>query len=422
MIAVEEALRLILELIPRMGKEHVQLLQSQGRVLAESIRAPRNIPPWNNSAMDGYAVRWQDIQTASHAHPTRLKVLADLPAGQVFKGDVGPREAVRIMTGAPVPPGADTVIPVEDTEKADAWVTIFANPAKGKNIRQAGEDVRSGQMALEEGTVLRPPHMGLLASFQRSAVYVYQQPRVAILSTGDELLEIDDPLEEGKIVNSNSYSLAAQVVECGGWPLQLGIARDRPEELKDKVQQGLVAEILLTSGGVSVGDYDLVKGMLQQLGEMNFWKVSMRPGQPLAFGRVSGKPLFGLPGNPVSVMISFEQFVRPALLKMAGHRNLFRPTLRAVLRESLEKKPGLIHFVRCRLMKEKGTLYASATGEQGSGILSSMVKAHGLIIFPQEKTLLRAGEEVNILLLDPMFFYTPQPEYLAEFPAKCGSG
>jgi molybdopterin molybdotransferase len=413
MISVEEAIHRILEQIPRLGKERLHILQSMGRVLGEDIMAPRNIPPWDNSAMDGYAVRWQDIHEASPQKAVELKVLADLPAGRIFKGEVGPGEAIRIMTGAPLPRGADTVVQVEDTEKSGAAVRILACPGKGENIRLAGEDLQAGERVVEEGTVLRPPHIGLLASMQRSIVSVYQVPRVAILSTGDELLEIDEPWEEGKIINSNSYSLASQVVECGGLPLQLGIAKDKPEALSAKIQQGLIADILVTSGGVSVGDYDLVKEMLKELGKINFWKVAMRPGQPLAFGIVFGKPLFGLPGNPVSSMVSFEQFVRPPILKMAGHRNLFRPVLRAVLQEDIEKKAGLTHFIRCRLIQEEGRIYARVTGEQGSGILSSMVKAQGLIVLPRDKTLACAGEEVKVILLDPMFFNTAFPSYLS---------
>jgi molybdopterin molybdotransferase len=412
MTLVEEAIQYILEQVHPLGKERLPLLQSLGRVLGENIFAPRNIPPWDNSAMDGYAVRWQDVRGALPEKGVVLRVLADLPAGRVFKGEVGSREAVRIMTGAPLPRGADTVVPVEDTEKSKDGVRILASPEKGKNIRLAGEDVQAGELVLEAGTVLRPAHIGLLASLQRSIVSVTQLPRVAILSTGDELLEIDEPWQEGKIVNSNSYSLAAQVAECGGLPLQLGVARDRTDDLSAKIKQGLSADILVTSGGVSVGDYDLVKDMLKELGQMNFWKVTMRPGQPLAFGVVFGKPLFGLPGNPVSSMVSFEQFVRPSILKMAGHRNLFRPTLKAVLRETLEKKAGLIHFIRCRLVREGEKIYAWTTGEQGSGILSSMVKAQGLIVLPRDKTLARAGEEVRIILLDPTFFDTPSPSHL----------
>lgn len=413
MVSVKEALHRILEHIPRLGKERLNILESSGRVLAEDIISSGNIPPWDNSAMDGYAVCWRDIQKASLEKPAMLKVVADLPAGKIFNGRLSPGQAVRIMTGAPIPRGADTVVQAEDTEKSGEWAKIFVAPKKGKNIRRAGEDVKAEERVLEEGTVLRPAHIGMLASIRRSFVSVYQRPRVAILSTGDELLEIDEPWEEGKIINSNGYALAAQVAECGGIPLQLGIAKDRREDLLTKIQQGLLADVLVTSGGVSVGDYDLVKGILQKLGKMNFWKVAMRPGQPLAFGVISGKPLFGLPGNPVSSMVSFEQFVRPSILKMAGHRNLFRPTLRAVLREDIEKKGGYIHFIRCRLFAEGKKIHASTTGDQGSGILSSMVKAQGLIVLPGDKTLARAGEEVTVILLDPTFFHSPKPPYLS---------
>ncbi|OGQ00193.1 MAG: hypothetical protein A2Z51_05265 [Deltaproteobacteria bacterium RBG_19FT_COMBO_52_11] len=413
MIDLVDAIHRVLERIPRLGQERLSILQAQGRVLAEDIFASRNIPPWDNSAMDGYAVRWQDIQGASQENPVTLKVLADLPAGRVYKGLVGTQEAVRIMTGAPIPQGADSVVQVEDTEKFKDRVKILAGPGWGKNIRRAGEDVRAGETVIVAGTVLQPAHIGMLASLQRSMVSVYQQPRVAILSTGDELLEIDESWQEGKIVNSNSYSLASQVAACGAQPLQLGIAKDLMEDLAQKIQQGFLADILITSGGVSVGDYDLVKALFRDLGQINFWKVSMRPGQPLAFGMISGKPLFGLPGNPVSSMVSFEQFVRPSILKMAGHQNLFRPTLKAILQENIEKKAGLIHFIRCLLVRKGEKIYASTTGEQGSGILSSMVKAQGLIVLPKEQTLARAGEEVAVILLDPAFFYTPFPAYLS---------
>jgi molybdopterin molybdotransferase len=412
MISVKEALHRILAQIPKLGRERVGLLQAQGRVLAEDIYSSRDIPPWDNSAMDGYAVRHADIEPASRETPVQLKVLGDLPAGNVFQGRVGPGEAVRIMTGAPLPAGADTVVPVEETVKADGLVNILAGLPAGGNIRHAGEDVGAGEKVLEAGTVLRPAHAGMLASLRRSAVYVHQRPRVAVLSTGDELLEIDEPWQDGKIINSNSYSIAGQVLECGGEPLQLGIARDRREDLSTRMKEGLVADLLITTGGVSVGDYDLVKALLKELGQMNFWKVAMRPGQPLAFGCLSGKPLFGLPGNPVSCMVSFEQFVRPALLKMAGFSRIFRPGLRAVLKENLSKKAGLTYFVRCRLVEEQGKLYATTTGEQGSGILSSMVRAQGLLVLPAEATAAQKGEEVSVIPLDPCLFHTPEPTYL----------
>ncbi len=413
MISVNEAIERILEQIPRLGKERVGILQAQGRVLAEDLFSPRSIPPWDNSAMDGYAVRGTEIQKASGQHPVFLRVLADVPAGTVFDGRVGPGDAVRIMTGAPVPGGADTVVPVEDTAKDDQGVKILSAVPVGANIRRAGEDVQAGEKVLEEGTILRPAHIGMMASLRRSVIYVFQRPRVAILSTGDELLEIDEPWREGKITNSNSYSIAAQVLECGGQPVMLGIARDRIEELSRKIQAGLGADILITTGGVSVGDYDFVKGLLKELGKMNFWKVAMRPGQPLAFGQISGKPLFGLPGNPVSCMVSFEQFVRPSILKMAGFQALFRPGLKAILKEEISKKRGFTYFVRCRFFRQGEILYASTTGEQGSGILSSMVKAQGLIVLPAEKFLVEAGEEVWVIPLDPNLFYMPTPTYLS---------
>ena len=412
MIQLEEAILRILEQIPRLGLERVNLLQAQGRVLGEDVVAPRNLPPWDNSAMDGYALRWKDVQKTSAEKPVRLKVLADLAAGRIYKGRVGKGEAIRIMTGAPLPRGVDTVIQVEDTEKAGNAVKIFASPGKGKNIRRAGEDVKAGERVLHKGIVLQPAHIGMLASFQRSFVSVYQQPRVAILSTGDELLEIDEPWAGGKIVNSNSYSLAAQVTACGGLPIQLGIAKDQIDALLSKIRQGLIADLLLTSGGVSVGDYDFVKEVLKSHGKINFWKVAMRPGQPLACGIIFGKPLIGLPGNPVSAMVSFEQFVRPSILKMSGHQNLFPPALQAELTEDIEKKAGLVHFIRCRLFREGEKTFASTTGEQGSGILSSMVKAQGLIVLPPDRKRVQAGEAVSVILLDPTFLHTPKPSYL----------
>jgi len=418
MISVEEALTYILDQIPRLGNERLSLLQAQGRVLAEDIFAPRNIPPWDNSAMDGYALRWQDIHGASPLQPAFLKVIADLPAGRTHKGVIGKGEAIRIMTGAPLPPGADTVIPVEDTEPVEEQVKILAGPQKGINIRRAGEDVMAGQKILEEGITLRPAQIGMLAALQRSMVSVYQQPRVAILSTGDELLEVDQPWEDGKIVNSNSYALAAQVLECGGHPIQLGIAKDQPEELASRIKQGLNADLLITSGGVSVGDYDLVKAMLKELGAIRFWKVAMRPGQPQAFGTISSKPLFGLPGNPVSAMVSFELFVRPSILKMSGSPNFFRPTLKIILMEDIKKKAGWVYFVRCRFVQREGEVYATSTGEQGSGILSSMVKAQGLVVLPKELSVARAGQAFMAIVLDSSFFHTPRPDYFSIYQTK----
>ncbi len=407
MIPIQEASRRILEQISRLGKERLNILAAAGRVLAEEIVSPRNIPPWDNSAMDGYAVRWKDIQKASPRNPVLLKVVADLPAGKVFKGRLSAGEAVRIMTGAPLPRGADTVVQSEETEKSGGKVKILGAPSRGKNIRLAGEDVKIQERVLEEGTVLRPSHIGMLASIKRSFVYVYQRPRVAILATGDELLEIDDPWEEGKIVNSNSYSLAAQVLECGAIPVMLGIARDKKADLQQKFKMALNADVIISSGGVSVGDFDFVKNVMGEIGNaMHFWQVAMRPGKPLAFGSIEGVPLFGLPGNPVSAMVSFEQFVRPSLLKMQGHKKIFRQTIKAVCNDEFQKSPGFRHFIRAVVKKEKDQYVAITTGDQGSGILKSMVAANGLIVMGENETKLKRGTEVTVQLLDDSLFQT----------------
>ncbi len=326
MVTVEEALDKILSRIDPLGFEKVSLLESLGRVIGEEIDARRDIPPLDNSGMDGYAVRAVDIEKALRDRSVRLEVIEDLPAGFMAQKEIGEGQAIRIMTGAPIPKGADTVVPVEETEKDGSFVLIFRVIPSGGHVRRAGEDVKRGDRVVSKGDILRPAEIGMLASLGRSSISVYQRPMVAILCTGEELVDIDEPLEGVKIVSSNSYTLAAQVKECGAIPVQLGIARDRREEVVEKLREGLRADVLISSAGISVGDYDFVKGALNDLGmEMVFWRVAMKPGKPMAFGMIGGKPVFGLPGNPVSSMVSFEQFVRPALLKMMGHRQIFRP-------------------------------------------------------------------------------------------------
>jgi molybdopterin molybdotransferase len=265
----------------------------------------------------------------------------------------------------------------------------------------SGEDVKKGDRVITQGDTIRPAEVGMLASIGRSFVSVYQKPLVAILCTGDELVDVDGDLEPIKIISSNSYSLGAQVKDCGAVPLQLGIARDRKEEIEEKLRQGMRADVIISSAGVSVGDYDFVKEVMKRLGmEMVFWKVAMRPGAPLAFGVIGEKPVFGLPGNPVSSMISFEQFVRPSLLKMMGNRKLFRPILEAILKEDIKKMTGKRYFIRGSVSFEKDQYFVTTTGEQGSGILRSMVKANGLIIVSEEQERVRAGEKVKVQLLD----------------------
>ena len=404
MISVEEALDKILFRIQPLGAEKVSILEALGRVIAEDIYAHRDIPPFDNSGMDGYAVRSEDIQNASSNRPVRLEVIEDLPAGFISKKRVEQGKAIRIMTGAPIPKGADTIVPVEDTKQEEKFVSIFETAPPGDYIRKAGEDVKKGDCVIPRGDLIRPAEVGMLASVGRSFVSVYQRSLVAILCTGEELVDVDEELEGVKIVSSNSYTLAAQVKDCGAIPIQLGIARDRKEEIKEKLLQGIRADILISSAGVSVGDYDFVKDALNELGmEMVFWRVAMKPGKPLAFGTIQGKPVFGLPGNPVSSMVSFEQFVRPSLLKMMGHRQLFRPVIEAILKEDIRKKPGRRHFIRASVSFEKDDYFVTLTGAQGSGILRSMVKANGLVIIPEDREIVRAGERVKVQLLDRNF-------------------
>lgn len=401
MITVEEALDKILCHIQPLGSEKVSLLETLGRVIAEDIYANRDVPPLDNSGMDGYAVKNLDIKNASKDHPVRLKVVEDLPAGSISTKTLRKEQAIRIMTGAPIPKGANTIIPVEETEKEEGFVSIFKAVSSGEHIRRAGEDVKKGDLVVSVGDLIRPAEVGMLASLGRSFISVYQKPLVAILCTGEELVDVDGDLDEVKIVSSNSYTLAAQVRDCGAIPIQLGIAKDRREEIREKLRQGIRADVLISSGGVSVGDYDFVKDALNDLGvKMVFWRVAMKPGKPLAFGTIRRKPVFGLPGNPVSSMVSFEQFVRPSLLKMMGHRHLFRPTVEAILKEDIHKEPGRRHFIRSSVSFEKDHYFATTTGAQGSGILRSMLRANGLIVIPEDREIVKAGEKVKVQLLD----------------------
>jgi molybdopterin molybdotransferase len=404
MITVEEALDKILSRIEPLGSERVSILEALGRVMAEDIYAHRDIPPLDNSGMDGYAARSEDIENASSNHPVRLEVIEDLPAGSIPKKRVEKGRAIRIMTGAPIPKGADTIVPVEDTKREDGFVSIFQTVPPGEYIRKAGEDVRKGECAISRGDLIRPAEVGMLASVGRSFVSVYQRPLVAILCTGEELVDVDGDLEEVKIISSNSYTLAAQVRDCGAIPIQLGIARDQKKEIREKLVQGMRADVLISSAEVSVGDYDFVKEALNELGmEMVFWRVAMKPGKPLAFGTIQGKPVFGLPGNPVSSMVSFEQFVRPSLLKMMGHSQLFRPVIEAILKGDIQKKPGRRHFIRASVSFEKDRYSVTLMGAQGSGILKSMARANGLIIIPEDREIVRAGETVKVQVLDRNF-------------------
>ena len=400
MIPVEKALDAILDHVRRMGTERTDLLHSLGRVLAEPVVSGRDHPPWNSSAMDGYAVRHDDLEPASEQHSVTLEVIEEIAAGALPQKALQPGQASRIMTGAPVPEGADAVIRVEDTRTEGKHVRIVQPVEAGEHIRLRGEDIRAGNVVLAQNSTIGSAEVGLLASVGRSHVQVYQQPRVAILATGNELADLGEALSPNKILNSNGYAVAAQVIEAGGVPVLLGVAKDTREELSDRLTQGLSADLILISGGVSVGAYDFVKDVLERLGvSMAFWKVAMKPGEPLAFGTLQAKPIFGLPGNPVSTMVTFEQFVRPALRKMQGHSLLFRPVIEAVVMERITKKPGKTHFVRAVVRKTGDRHEVWTTGSQSSGVLTSMVRANGLLIFPSESGEIEKGQTVKVQLL-----------------------
>ncbi len=402
MLSVEEARERVLAAFRPLPPERVPLLETLGRVLAEDLYAEMDIPPLANSAMDGYAVRAADTAGAGPDHPVRLRIVHDLAAGYTTDVPVTEGCAIRIMTGAPIPPGADAVVRFEETERDGAWVRVLKAVAVGENVRQAGEDVRRGALILPRGTEIRPPEVGMMAALGHKEVQVHRRPRVAILATGDEVIEVDAPWQPGKIRNANSYANAAQVLRCGGVPILLGIARDDVAELTARIRAGLEqgADLLLTSGGVSVGDFDVVKEVLAAEGEVAFWRVRMKPGKPLAFGHIGGVPLLGLPGNPVSAMVSFELFARPAILKMLGKRRLERPVVEARLLDPIPHKDHRRHYLRVMVERRGEEYVARLTGDQGSGILLSMVRAQGLAIIPEEVDHLPAGAQVSVMMLD----------------------
>jgi len=412
-ISVAEARATILEAALPLPPETVPAHEALGRVLAERVCSTRTLPPADCSAMDGYAVRAVDVADTGRELPVVFEVAA---------GGHGPRplragEAARIFTGAALPEGADSVVRQEDTQAAGDRVRFRIVARPGENVRRAGEDVAAGKEVIQPGTVLGPGHLGLLASLGRSLVRVHRRPRVALLSGGDELVEPDADTSGGRIVSSNAYSLAAQCREAGALPTNLGIARDTPEDLARVLRAGLGADLLVSSAGVSVGDHDHVRPVLEKLGcRLVFWGVEMKPGFPLAFGRFTagggeerGALVFGLPGNPVSAMVTFEQFVRPALLRMAGRRACFRPEVEARLEEELRKQPGRLHFVRVTLQRDGRQWRARSTGNQSSGVLHSMALASGLLIFPAEAERLEAGARVRVQVTDPALFDLVEP-------------
>lgn len=405
MLEVEEARTRILAGLEPLPAETVPITEALGRVTAEEIRADYDIPPHPNTAMDGYAVRAADTAGASREVPTRLRVIGELAAGYAPDREVTPGTAVRIMTGASIPPGADAVVRFERVERDGDYVEITSPVSLGKEVRHAGEDVRAGEAVIPAGTVLRPQEIGMLAALGRPEVSVTRRPRVGILATGDELVGIDEPLGPGKIRDANSYSNAGQVRKYGGIPVNLGIARDREDEIAERLRAGISqgVDLIIVSGGVSVGDFDVVKKVLAAEGRIEFWRVRMKPGKPLAFGylKFEGRevPMIGTPGNPVSTMVSFEMFARPAIGKLLGARDLEAPMVIATFADSVPSKDDRRHYLRVRLEERDGEPIAHLTGDQGSGILRSMVEADGLAVIPEDWDHVAPGSQVRVILL-----------------------
>lgn len=401
-LKVSEAQQIILDSITTMSVEAIELERSLGRVLAEDIRANRDQPPYDVSAMDGYALRSADVRNV----PATLQIIEDIKAGDMPSKTVQAGQCARIMTGAPVPQGADAVLRVEDTQSISSDVVqINCGVKLGNDIRQRGESMRDGAVVLTSGTEVVPGVVGMLAMVKAAKVQVYCQPRVAILSTGDELEGLNDAFDANKIPDANSYALMAQVLALGIQPVLLGIARDDPDELRRYLQMGLQYDALLVSGGTSVGVHDYVRPTLEALGvQMKFWRVAMKPGHPMAFGVADKTYVFGLPGNPVSSMVCFEQFVLPALRKMMGGSRLHRRTVSARLTHDVKHKHSRTEFIRVILQATDEGYVATSTGEQGSGILPSMAKADGLLVVPSASQGLAEGEKMRVQLLDGSAF------------------
>jgi molybdopterin molybdotransferase len=410
-ISVEEALERILARVGVLGDEQVPLTRALHRILAERVVSSLDIPPWPNSSMDGYALQSSGTRRASTQAPVRLSVAGRVAAGHVSLRALGAGEAFRIFTGGPLPEGADSVIPQEDVS-VDGGAIVVSGPVRaGDFVRPRGEDIRAGEAVLEHGRLLGPAEMGLLAALGRSQVRVRRRPRVGVLSTGDEIVDLGGHPGPGQILNSNTYSLMAQIAEAGGDPISLGVAADRLGDIEGRLRWGLDCDLLISSAGVSVGEHDFVKAALERLGaEQHLWLVDMRPGKPIAFatiptappGLTGGKralPVFALPGNPVSAMVTFELFVRPALLRLGGHARLQRPVVQAHAEAPIANLGRRRGYLRVALSAgEDGAYRARLTGDQSSGILRSMVAADGLAVLPGDTTV-EAGSMVPVILL-----------------------
>lgn len=409
-LTVGEALSRVLAGVHVLPAEQVAISEALGRVLASAVVAGDSLPPFANSAMDGYAVRAADLSSASRATPTVLRVVGDIAAGAAPEAKLAPGDAARIMTGAPLPEGADAVVPVEATNEPwrdaerplPAQIDVYHSVAAGDYVRYRGEDIESGQEVMPAGHLLRPQEIGVLASLGIGHVPVIRRPRVGVLATGDELVGVAEPLSPGKIRNSNAYTQEAQIRALGAVPVPLGIARDEMDDVRDKLRQGLESEVdlFVSSAGVSVGAYDVVKAVLEAEGNVGFWRVRMRPGKPLAYGTYHGVPYLGLPGNPVSALVSFERFARPAILKMAGYRQWERPRLKVTMAGAITSD-GRETYARAVVRREEdGSYVARLTGEQGSHIMTSLVQANALVIVPDGVREVAAGVQLEAMMID----------------------
>ena len=418
MLTPTEAARLILEHVAPLPPVRRPLREALDLVLAEDVASPIDLPPWDNSAMDGYAARAADVEGASAGRKVVLAVIESVAAGQFPARPIGPGQATRIFTGAPLPAGADTVVRQEDTEDGGGdpkRVTVVAGRDARKNVRYRGEDIRKGEVVLPAGTALEPAQLGVLASIAHGTPLVHRAPRVAFMGSGDEIVDLDrtDEILAGrKIATSNSYTLHALIRRAGGIPLDLGLARDTKDSLREHLTGARDADLLVTTAGVSVGEHDFVREVLAELGcDMKLWRIRMRPGAPLGFGLLHRTPWIGLPGNPVSTMVTFELFVRPAIRRLLGHRLPFRRTVPVCMGERVTLGPRLRHFLRAVVRPEGtgGTLVARLTGPQGSGILTSMARANALLIVPEDRAEVSTGDTLAALLLD-------DPQHVAEAP------
>lgn len=395
MLTVEQALEQVLARVAPLETERVDLRGALGRVLAEPVTSRREIPPWPNSSMDGYALRAADTVGA----PVRLAVVGRVAAGELPARRIGPRQAIRLFTGAPLPDGADAVVPQEDAQPDGDQVVVQTRVEEGAFVRPRGEDVRAGDQVLDAGHVIGAAEVGLLATLGHVPVLVHRRPRVAVLSTGNEVADLGHEPGPGQIPNTNSYSLMAQVLEAGAEPIVLGVAADTIEALDGRLGWAGRADVVVTSAGVSVGELDLVRAALERAGaELHLWRVAMRPGKPVTFGTLGRRLVFGLPGNPVSAMVTFELFVRPALLRMAGHGRIDRPRIVGRAAEVIPNPGPRRGYLRVRVDRDDGGYAVRLTGEQGSAVLRSMVLADGLAVVHGDTTL-QVGDRVEVMLL-----------------------